>query len=238
LNLAGNARKKNMTSVPTTLPEQSLFTRLRFLNERAIFAFGLGAFLLVLLISIAARLYLEALFGGLGGTQAVGASKERLLVKGDILVPVTLSVKLVDGRAILRGTLPTEDAHQTVVARAQTLYGVQNVEDNLGVQPDIVVTPWFDSVLKWFPPRVGDLRNGEISVSGMNVFLFGDVPNIDARSAAQLVFAKLIGPEGHFSNGLQVKYAADNADTPRANTASAPSKESGTTRTTNFKVQF
>ncbi len=220
------------------LSEQSLFTRLRFLNERAIFAVGLGAFLLVLLFSIAARLYLGSLYGEFSDTQASGASKERLLVKGDILVPVNLSVKLVDGKAVLRGTLPTEDAHQTVVSRARALYGAGNVEDNLGVQADIVVTPWFDSVLKWFPLRVDELRNGEISVSGINVFLFGDVPNTEARSAAQLVFSKLIGPEGHFSNGLQVKYAAEYTGRPRARTASAPGKETGAPRAANFKVQF
>ncbi len=227
-----------MTSTPTTLSEQSLFTRLRFLNERAIFALGLGVFLLVLLFSIAARLYLGSRYGEFSAVQASSAAKERLLVKGDILVPVTLSVKLVGGKAVLRGTLPTEDAHQTVATRARSLYGAGNVEDNLGVQPDIVVTPWFDSVLKWFPPRVGELRNGEISVSGMNVFLFGDVPSTEARSAAQLAFAKLIGPEGHFSNGLQVKYAAEYTGTPRASTASAPGKETGSPKSTNFKVQF
>lgn len=227
-----------MTSLATPTSQQSLFTRLRFLNERAIFALGIGSFLLVLVISIALRLFLELRFGELSVVRSAPASKDRSLAKGDVLVPVTLSAKLIGGRVILRGTLPTEEAHQTVLARAQELYGARNIDDNLGVQPDIVVTPWFDSVLRWFPGRVVGLQNGEISVSGMNVFLFGEVSSIESRSAAHQTFAKLVGPEGHFSNSLQVRNSAESAVAAQSSVAGSANKDLNTVKPANFKVQF
>ncbi len=227
-----------MTSLTTSAPEQPLFMRLRFLNERTTFALGVGLFLLILLLSVATRIYLESRFGALSVPMSTAASKNRTLAKGDILVPVTLSAKLHDGRVVLRGTLPTEDAHQTVLARAQALYGAENVEDNLDVQPDIVVTPWFDSVLRWFPGRVDDLRNGEISVSGMNVFLFGEVSSVSVRTAAQQNFNKLVGAEGHLSNGLQVSYGADSSPTSPVVVTGATNKNTRAKKPANFEVQF
>jgi hypothetical protein len=89
--------------------------------------------------------------------------------------------------------------------RASQIYGQANVVDRLGIQPGVVLTPWFDSVLKWFPPNVAEIRSGEISVNGMNVLLFGQVVDISARIAAGGAVAKLIGPEGQLLNDLQVK---------------------------------
>lgn len=189
-------------------PSHSLLARLQLVNERVILAAGILAFSAAVLLSVAARWYLEARSAAEIAKLVPEKIKERALVKGDILVPVRLSIKLQDGRATLRGMLPDEAAHQTVLARAREIYGF-NIEDNLGIQSGIVVTPWFDSVLKWFPPRVNALNSGEISVSGMKVLLFGQVPSIDARLAAGRVLSKLVGTEGQFFNELHVSPSAD-----------------------------
>ena len=228
-----------MTSMTLSTRENALFAHLRCPNERAVFVLGLSAFLLVVTTSIAARAYLESRFAMVNGFSSANASKGRLLVKGDILVPVTLSVKLADGRAVLRGVLPTEKAHQTVLARARDIYGLTNIDYNLGVQPDIVVTPWFDSVLKWFPPKLTELRTGEISVSGMNVLLSGQVSTSEARYAADRMFAKLVGPEGHVVNELQVRYSAESATAPASRNVGAANKTPNRlVKPATFKVQF
>lgn len=199
----------------------SLLARLQHVNERVVLFLGIGAFLVVLVLSVASRTYLELHQSSTNNKLA--APTERALVKGDVLIPVTLSLKVVDGRAILRGMLPSEAAHQTVLARAREIYGQSKVDDKLGIQPGIVVTPWFDSVLKWFPPRIDELHTGEISVSGMNVLIFGRVTNVESRLAAGRTLAKLVGPEGQFFNELQVTNVEE---------ASVP----GTTSATNNNV--
>jgi hypothetical protein len=213
-----------MDSILTPSTGNSLLTRLQHINERVVLFFGIGAFLVVLALSVASRVYLES-YQSLANSK-LAAPTQRTLVKGDVLIPVTLSLKVVDGRAILRGMLPSEAAHQTVLARAREIYGQAKVEDKLGIQSGIVVTPWFDSVLKWFPPRVDELRTGEISVSGMNVLIFGRVATDESRLAAGRTLAKLVGPEGKFSNELQVGYVDDTpvpAATPLKN-SSVPTK--------------
>jgi BON domain len=199
----------------------SLLTRLQHVNERVVLALGIGAFLVVLALSLASRFYIEFYQSFASGDLAAKIPAQRVLAKGDVLIPVTLSLKVVDGRAILRGMLPNEAAHQTVLARAREIYGQSKVEDKLGIQSGIVVTPWFDSVLKWFPPRVAELNNGEISVSGMNVLIFGRVPTLESRLTAGRTVAKLVGPEGQFFNELQVT-SNDDAAVPTA----VPSKSS------------
>lgn len=182
--------------------DNSLLTRLQRVNERVVLSLGIVAFLVVLAFSAASRIYLE--MHQFSTSKQLAMPAERALVKGDVLIPVTLSLKLVDGRAVLRGMLPSEAAHRAVLARAREIYGQSQVEDKLGIQSGIVVTPWFDSVLKWFPPRVDELRSGEISVSGMNVLIFGRVASDESRTAAGRALAKLVGPEGQFFNELQV----------------------------------
>ena len=215
--------------------------RLQNLNERAVVSFGICAFLLILGVSIAGRLYLELYLSPANAKLTSSKPKERALVKGDILVPVTLSLKLVDGKAVLRGMLPNESAHQTVLARAGEIYGHDIIEDNLVVQPGIMVTPWFDSVLKWFPPRVDQLRAGEISVSGMNVLIFGRVPDVESRLSAGRKLAQLVGAEGQFINELQVSLLEDpqNAAATQSSTTNASANHSkGQVKTTGLRMQF
>lgn len=212
-----------MNLMPT--PDHSLLARLQSVNERVVLAVGILVFFAAVLLSIATRWYLEARSAAEIAKLVPEKIKERSLVKGDILVPVILSIKLQDGRATLRGMLPDEAAHQTVLARAREIYGY-NVEDNLGIQSGIVVTPWFDSVLKWFPPRVNALNSGEINVSGMKVLLFGQVPTVEARIAAGRTLAKLVGAEGQFFNELQVSASAQTQSTSLVNSKVPSARES------------
>jgi BON domain len=189
----------------------------RTLNEKTVLGFGFIAFCIVVAVSIATRLGLEAKMA----TAETGArpveAVSHVLAKGDILVPVTLSLKLANGKATLRGTIPDEISRDTLLERTKQIYGPANVVDHLGIQPGIVLTPWFDSVLKWFPPKVSEIRTGEISVNGMNVLLFGQVSDISARIAAGRAIAKLIGAEGQLLNALQVQYVNEADEPSRGN---------------------
>ena len=131
-----------------------LWGKAQALNEKTVAGLGFLVFFLVVAGSIAARLSLEATAIEKVVRARPVAAAERTLAMGDVLVPVTLSVKLKNGKATLRGTVPDEKSHDTVVNRAKEIYGRSNVEDKLSVESGIIVTPWFDSVLKWFPPRV------------------------------------------------------------------------------------
>ncbi len=219
----------------------SRLARLQHVNERVVLFLGIAAFFIVLALSVVSRLYLESHQSSADHIFRADVPKERALVKGDVLVPVTLSVKLVDGRAILRGMLPSEAAHQTVLARAKEIYGQGRVEDKLGVQSGIVVTPWFDSVLKWFPPRVDELHTGEISVSGMNVLIFGRVATDESRLAAGRTLAKLVGAEGQFFNELQITNV-DEAPVPATTSAknsNVPTKTlNDRLKTTSVRTKF
>ena len=181
-----------------------LWGKAQALNEKTVAGLGFLVFFLVVAGSIAARLSLEATAIEKVVRARPGAAAERTLAMGDVLVPVTLSVKLKNGKATLRGTVPDEKSHDTVVNRAKEIYGPSNVEDKLSVESGIIVTPWFDSVLKWFPPRVEQIQSGEISVNGMNVLLFGRVSDISAQIAVGSALTKLAGPEGQVLNDLQV----------------------------------
>ena len=181
-----------------------LWGKAQALNEKTVAGLGFLVFFLVVAGSIAARLSLEATAIEKVVRARPVAAAERTLAMGDVLVPVTLSVKLKNGKATLRGTVPDEKSHDTVVNRAKEIYGPSNVEDKLSVESGIVVTPWFDSVLKWFPPRVEQIQSGEISVNGMNVLLFGRVSDISAQIAVGSALTKLAGPEGQVLNDLQV----------------------------------
>ncbi len=181
-----------------------LWGKAQALNEKTVAGLGFLVFFLVVAGSIAARLSLEATAIEKVVRARPVAAAERTLAMGDVLVPVTLSVKLKNGKATLRGTVPDEKSHDTVVNRAKEIYGPSNVEDKLSVESGIIVTPWFDSVLKWFPPRVEQIQSGEISVNGMNVLLFGRVSDISAQIAVGSALTKLAGPEGQVLNDLQV----------------------------------
>lgn len=181
-----------------------LWGKAQALNEKTVAGLGFLVFFLVVGGSIAARLSLEATAIEKVVRARPVAAAERTLAMGDVLVPVTLSVKLKNGKATLRGTVPDEKSHDTVVNRAKEIYGPSNVEDKLSVESGIIVTPWFDSVLKWFPPRVEQIQSGEISVNGMNVLLFGWVSDISAQIAVGSALTKLAGPEGQVLNDLQV----------------------------------
>ncbi len=181
-----------------------LWGKAQALNEKTVAGLGFLVFLLVVCASIAVRISLET-----NARQQVDALRpvvaaERSLVKGDVLIPVTLSIKFENSKATLRGTLPDEKFHDTVVNRAKAMYGSSNVQDNLGVEPGIVLTPWFDSVLKWFPPRIEQIQSGEISVNGMSVLIFGHAPDISAKLGVGSAVTQLVGPEGRVLNDLQV----------------------------------
>ena len=181
-----------------------LWGKAQALNEKTVAGVGFSVFLMVVVGSIVIRLSLEVNARHEVDSARLVVATERALVKGDILVPVTLSIKFEHGKATLRGTLPDEKSHDTVVNRAREIYGLNNVDDHLGVEPGIVLTPWFDSALKWFPPRIEQIQSGEISVNGMNVLLFGRVPDISAQIAVGRALTKLAGPEGRVLNDLQV----------------------------------
>ena len=181
-----------------------LWGKAQALNEKTVAGLGFLVFLIVVCASIAARISLETNARQKVDTLRPAVAAERSLVKGDVLIPVTLSIKFENGKATLRGTLPDEKSHDTVVNRATEIYGSSNLKDNLRVEPGIVLTPWFDSVLKWFPPRIEQIQSGEISVNGMNVMLFGQVPDISAQIAVGRALTKLAGPEGRVLNDLQV----------------------------------
>ena len=181
-----------------------LWGKAQALNEKTVASVGFLVFLLVLVGSIVIRLSLEVNARHKVDSARPVVATERALVKGDILVPVTLSIKFENGKTTLRGTLPDEKSHDTMVNRATEIYGSSNLKDNLRVEPGIVLTPWFDSVLKWFPPRIEQIQSGEISVNGMNVMLFGQVPDISAQIAVGRALTKLAGPEGQVLNDLQV----------------------------------
>jgi hypothetical protein len=223
---------KTMNLMPE--PSVPLFARLQSMNERVILTLGMLAFSAAVLLSVAARWYLEVRADSANSKLVSEKVKERPLAKGDILVPVTLNIKIKEGRVTLRGMLPNEAAHQTVLARTRAIYG-QNVDDNLGIQPGIVVTPWFDSVLKWFPPRVAELSAGEISISGIKVWVFGQVPTIEARLAAGRTLSKLVGVEGQFFNELQVSLAGQTSGSNVADGKSMTVKES---RLAPARIQF
>ena len=181
-----------------------LWGKAQALNEKTVAGVGFLVFLLVVVGSIVIRLSLEVNARHKVDSARPVVVAERALVKGDILVPVTLSIKFENGKATLRGTLPDEKSHATVVNRATETYGSSNLKDNLRVEPGIVLTPWFDSVLKWFPPRIEQIQSGEISVNGMNVLLFGRAPDISAQIAVGRALTKLAGTEGRVLNDLQV----------------------------------
>ena len=181
-----------------------LWGKAQALNEKTVAGLGFLVFLIVVCASIAARISLETNARQKIDTLRPAVAAERSVVKGDVLIPVTLSIKFENGKATLRGTLPDEKSHDTVVDRAKAIYGSSNVQDNLGVEPGIVLTPWFDSVLKWFPPRIEQIQSGEISVNGMSVLIFGQVPDISAKLSVGSAVTQLVGPEGRVLNDLQV----------------------------------
>ena len=141
-----------------------LWGKAQALNEKTVASVGFLVFLLVLVGSIVIRLSLEVNARHRVDSARPVVATERALVKGDILVPVTLSIKFENGKTTLRGTLPDEKSHDTVVNRATEIYGSSNLKDNLRVEPGIVLTPWFDSVLKWFPPRIEQIQIGRAHV--------------------------------------------------------------------------
>ena len=181
-----------------------LWGKAQALNEKTVAGLGFLVFLIVVCASIAARIGLETHARQKVESSRPAVAAERSLIKGDILVPVTLSIKFENGKATLRGTLPDEKSHDTVINRATEIYGSSNVQDNLRVEPGIVLTPWFDSVLQWFPPRIEQIQSGEISVNGMNVLIFGEVPDISTQQAVGNALTQLAGPEGRVLNDLQV----------------------------------
>ena len=195
--------------MPTPAAKTFTFSGLRAANERVVLLLGVCAFLVAMSLSIVTRIQLEQRQIAAPGFSQAATGRARALAIGDVMVPVTLSIKFAGGQAVIRGMLPDEAAHRTVLARAREVFGKTNVDDYLAVQSGIVVTPWFDSVLKWFPPRINELKAGEISVSGMNVLLFGEVTSEEARLSAAKSISKLLGPEGQLQNEIRVDYAAE-----------------------------
>ena len=94
-----------------------LWGRAQALNEKTVAGVGFLVFFLVVAGSIVIRLRIEASAPHKVDSARPVVATGRALVKGDILVPVTLSIKFENGKATLRGTLPDEKSHDTVVNR-------------------------------------------------------------------------------------------------------------------------
>ncbi|MEO6024166.1 MAG: BON domain-containing protein [Burkholderiales bacterium] len=194
-----------------TLPGSSLRGRLQMRNERKVAFIGILAFAIVTILAVMLRLKTELSLHDIQRQEMASLAPDRTIAKDTILVPVKLSIKLLNGKASLRGTLPDETAHKTILARAHSIYGRDRVEDNLEVMDGVVLTPWFDSVIKWFPPTLSGLNSGEITISGLEVLLFGDVSSPTDREAAGKLIERLAGVEAKIHNGLRVITAPQSA---------------------------
>ena len=186
------------------IPRGSLWGIVQTQNQRKVIAVGVAAFVCVTMLAILLALRTELSIRDAQLRELAGKAPARTLAKDAILLPVNLSLKVQDGKTILRVTLPSEVAHRDVLTRARNLYGNVEIDDRLEVKTNVALTPWFDSVIKWFPPAISGLKSGEITVSGLEVLLFGEVSSGEERDNAGRLVEQLAGNEAKIHNGLRI----------------------------------
>jgi osmotically-inducible protein OsmY len=174
------------------------------MTEKTVWLIGACAFVVLLAVSISTRLATQSYQTSERKPLLTANLARPALARGDIIVPVTLRMKLAAGQVILLGAVPDVVSHQTILERTKKIYGAENVSDRLEVQSSVATTPWFDAVLKWFPPDLKRVRTGEITVSGTKVLLLGDVENHSTRVAAEQAVAAAAGPEVAVQNELKL----------------------------------
>jgi hypothetical protein len=205
------------------------------MSEKFVACGGLIVVVFYALLCVAVQLPAMTVSDRGAATQPKIGSDRAKMARGSVLVPVSLVAKIAPNKVELLGTVPDKKAHAAVVKNARARYGLDRVIDKLVVDPDVVVTEWFDNVLGWFPPRLVDLAAGELSVSGASITLLGEIGSLEEKLAVGKALASLVGPTATLHNELAIKASAGGQ---RAETDPTEFEKKVTAALTGHSVEF
>lgn len=105
---------------------------------------------------------------------------------------------------IVSGTVPDEATRQAILNSVRTVYGADNVVDQLGVGGVVAPPNWTSYVQKLITPDLKQISSGGLNIDGNNINVRGEVTNEAQRQQLVSDFAMRLNPTYVIKNGLRV----------------------------------
>lgn len=107
-------------------------------------------------------------------------------------------------QVVVAGTVPDEATRNAILARVREVYGVERVIDQLGVGSVVAPPNWSGYVQKLVSPELKQVSRGQLSISGNNIELKGEVANESQRQQVAANLATHLNPTYAVRNALRV----------------------------------
>jgi OOP family OmpA-OmpF porin len=108
------------------------------------------------------------------------------------------------GPIVASGTVPTEAARASLLARLRQVFGPERVIDQLKVGPVAAPPNWSEYLNKLVGPSLKQVSHGELKLDGSSLSLRGDVPSEALRQQIGAELAGGLDPAYTVNNSLRV----------------------------------
>lgn len=123
-----------------------------------------------------------------------------------LALPVTAATTApaAPNQVVVAGTVPDEATRNAILARVREVYGAERVVDQLGVGQVVAPPNWNGYVQKLVSPQLKQVSRGQLSISGNNIELKGEVANESLRQQLAADMASALNPTYAVRNALRV----------------------------------
>lgn len=174
------------------------------MTERRIWAIGILAILLLALFCTWHHYTPPIVAAPSLPPAAPAAVTPAAVAPAEVLPDPSLRGQFLNDRFTVSGSVPDQATKDMLLARAGTVYGKDNIVDQIQVaktsNPD-----WFRSVIARFPPDLRGLAGASVATQAGTLILEGDVASEAARGQGAERLAAALGPDVKFDNRLRVK---------------------------------
>nr|WP_228127255.1 MULTISPECIES: OmpA family protein [Acinetobacter] len=93
---------------------------------------------------------------------------------------------------VIEGVVPNEKIKTEILAKAYSIYGQQNVVDQIQVRQVTTPSDWINTVTKVINDDLKKVKQGNLTVKGTEIKLTGKLPNSEDLQTTQVKFQSLI----------------------------------------------
>lgn len=108
------------------------------------------------------------------------------------------------GKAVARGTVPSEAARAAILKRLREVFGADAVVDRLEVGDVYAPPQWYDYVTELLNPSLKQISDGQLRIDGNTVRLSGSVKNEAQRQQILSAAAESLNSTYTINNALEI----------------------------------
>lgn len=108
---------------------------------------------------------------------------------------------------VVEGVVPNDSSKQAILAKMQSVYGVDQVVDKIQVRPVSAPNGWSDSVTRVITPDLKKISQGQLRVKGTQVDLTGKMIDPSQIQPTTSSFQSLVQQPYRFNAQLSVNQA-------------------------------